>query len=204
MDEGKILAKMLCSAKGDWDYFANKNKAARERYAVGRFLSILAVPHLEAELQSLEQHSKSDVQFRDAFFQVKELTDPDLRRGKMYKDAYNSITAAKSLNEVSLIGDARDNPPIANMYRLVVVMATELACNKQYLKKKTELDLLIYVTRTRASLIHSNELNADEIASSGWRSVSCVNEKQAVVLFSSPSAPTFLREISQKLVNVRE
>jgi hypothetical protein len=52
--------------------------------------------------------------------QIKELTDPDLRRGKMDKDSYASIKAAKSLDQVSLIGDVRDVPPIANMHEPVL------------------------------------------------------------------------------------
>ena len=120
----------------------------------------------------------------------------------MYKDAYTSIKAAKSLDEVSLVGDVQDVPPVANMYELVLAEATELAGDKSYSTSKGELDLLIYVTRTRASLIQPEEIADQAFSGLGWRSVSCVNEKQAVVLFSSPCAPDFLNERATIVISV--
>ena len=104
MDDRKILDRLLQSAWEDVQYFSNANKPARERWIVSQFLNVLAVPHQEGDLLSLEQENKVDVKFREAAFQVKELPDPDLQRGRMYKDAYNSIKAANRLEDVSLIG----------------------------------------------------------------------------------------------------
>lgn len=201
MDDREILDRLLKTAWDDVKYFSNANKNERERWVVSKFLSILNVEYREQEIRSLDQHSKVDVCFRDASFQIKELTDPDLRRGKMYKDAYASIKAAKSLDQVSLIADVRDVPPIANMHELVLEKAKELAGNESYSTSKGQLDLLIYVTRTRASLIQIEEITDEAFSGLGWRSVSCVNEKQAVVLFSSPFVPDFLREKTKILVS---
>ncbi len=200
MTDREILDHLLKSAQKDHKYFSNVNKEVRERWVVSQFLTVIEVQHQEKELLSLEQSNKADVQFRDANFQVKELTDPDLRRGKMYKDAYNSIKNAKSLKEVSLISDVRDLPPVANMFELVFSKAEELARSNLYKDVKKELDLLIYVTRTRASLIQPHELDSAIFSNLGWRSISCVNTKQAVVLFSSPLAPDFVQNWSQKLM----
>lgn len=201
MNEKEILGHLLKSAREDFEYFSNANKEERERWVVSEFLSFPGVEHNEEDLHSPEQKSKVDVRFRSALFQVKELPDPDLRRGKMYKDAYNSIKAATSLDKVSLIGDVHDVPPVASMYDLVFEKAEELSNSESYRTSKSELDLLIYVTRTRASLIQPNEIHSEAFTSLGWRSVSCVNTKQGVVLFSSPSAPGFIREFSKKLVS---
>jgi hypothetical protein len=201
MDDHEVLDLLLKAAWDDVKYFSNANKAKRERWVVSKFLSILNVEYYEEEIRSLEQHSKADVCFRGASFQIKELTDPDLRRGKMYKDAYASIKAAKSLDQVSLISAVRDVTPIANMYELILDKAKELAGDESYMASKGQLDLLIYVTRTRASLIYAEEIDSEVFSDLGWRSVSCVNEKQAVVLFSSPSAPDFLREKSKILMS---
>jgi hypothetical protein len=200
MDEREILKHLQKSAWEDVKYFSNSNKEERERWVVSEFLSVLGVEHHDADLQSLEQENKVDVCFRNAQFQVKELPDPNFLRGKMYKDAYNSIKVATSLEEVSLVGDVRDLPPIANMYELVLEKASELANSETYEATKSGLDLLIYVTRTRASLIQAHEIKSEEFSDLGWRSVSCVNSKQAVVLFSSQSAPEFIVERSQKLM----
>jgi len=201
MEEREILDHLLQSAWADVEYFSNANKEVRERWVVSQFLSTLGIAHQESDLVSLEQANKADVKFLGAYFQVKELPDPDLRRGKMYKDAYNSIRSARTLEEVSLVGDVRSTPPVANIYQLVLGMAKELAERAGYKAVKSELDLLVYVTRTRASLIQPSELNASEFADFGWRSISCVNAKQAVVLFSSPAAPEFIREKSQVLMS---
>jgi hypothetical protein len=194
MDEREILDVLEKAAWDNVKYFSNRNKDLRERWVVSKFLSILKVEYRDEEICSLDQHNKADVCFRGASFQIKELTDPNLQRGKMYKDAYASIKAAKSLDEVSLVGDVQDVPPVANMYALVLAKATELAGDKSYSTSKGELDLLIYVTRTRASLIQPEEIADQAFSGLGWRSVSCVNEKQAVVLFSSACAPDFLNE----------
>lgn len=201
MNDREILDHLLKSAWEDVEYFSNAKKEERERWVVSEFLSVLGVEHQEEELQSLEQKNKGDVRFRSALFQVKELPDPDLRRGKMYKDIYNSIKVATSLEEVSLVGDIRDVPPIACMYELILEKAGQLAMSESYEMSKSGLDLLIYVTRTRASLIQPHEIHCEAFSNLGWRSVSCVNSKQAVVLFSSPSAPEFLREKSKNLMS---
>jgi len=60
---------------------------------------------------------------------------------------------------------------------------------------------MIYVTRPRASLIQAEEIKSEEFSDLGWRSVSCVNSKQAVVLHSTQSAPMFIVERSQQLMN---
>jgi len=189
------------SAWADVEYFSNANKEVRERWVVSQFLLILGIAHQEHDLLSLEQANKADVSFRSANFQVKELPDPDLMRGKMYKDVYNSIKTAKTLEDISWVGDVRDVPPVSSMYELVLGRAAELAAAEPYKAQRANLDLLIYVTRTRAGLIQASELNAGDFAELGWRSVSCVNAKQAVVLFSSPSAPKFIKEKSQALMS---
>jgi hypothetical protein len=194
MNDQEILDHLRKSAWDDVEYFSNAKKGERERWVVSEFLSILGVEHKVEELLSPEQKKKVDVRFRNALFQVKELPDPDLRRGKMYKDIFNSLKAAKSLDEVSLVGDARDVPPIASMYELVFEKARELSNSESYRTSKNSLDLLVYVTRTMASLIQPNEIRSEAFSSLGWRSVSCVNSKQAIVLFSSPSAPEFIFE----------
>jgi hypothetical protein len=201
MNDREILDHLLRSAWEDVEYFSNAKKEERERWVVSEFLSVLGVEHQEEELQSLEQKDKVDVRFRSALFQVKELPDPDLRRGKMFKDIYNSIKVATSLDEVSLVGGIRDVPPIASMYELVLEKAGQLAKSESYEISKSGLDLLIYVTRTRASLIQLHEIHSEAFSIFGWRSVSCVNSKQAVVLFASPSAPDFIRERSKNLMS---
>ncbi|MDX8399648.1 MAG: DUF1780 domain-containing protein [Gallionellaceae bacterium] len=145
MNDRRILDSLQKSARENLEYFSTQNKEVRERWVVSEFLRIIEVQHYEGELISLEQKNKTDVQFRKANFQVKELTDPDLRRYKMYKDACNSANSANTLAEVSLTTEARDMPPVANMYELVFNKTVELARSKKYEETKRELDLLMRV-----------------------------------------------------------
>ena len=80
MDDRENLKHQLESAKADLDFFSNRGKPERERWVVSEFLRVAGIPFHESELLSPEQESKTDVEFREARFQVKELTDPGLRR----------------------------------------------------------------------------------------------------------------------------
>lgn len=202
MNDRVILDQLLRAAWDDLQYFSNANKPARERWVVAQFLEALSVLHLESDLQSLENENKVDVRFREAAFQVKELTEPELRRGQMYKDAYESIKTANRLEDVSLVGQVRDIPPVTNMYDLVVDLARELSEGNKYREEITSIDLLVYVTRSRAALIRSDELNQSAFSGLGWRSVSCVNTKQSVVLYAADSAPEFIRAHSQVVLSM--
>ncbi|MES9856926.1 MAG: DUF1780 domain-containing protein [Sedimenticola sp.] len=201
MDDQEILKHMQKSAREDVEYFSNSNKVGRECWVVSEFLTVLGIEHNDDELQSFEQESKVDVCFRSAQFQVKELTDPNLLRHKIYKDKFNSINAASSLEEISLIGEAHDMTPISNMYELILEKARDLANSETYKALKSRIDLLIYVTRKRASLIQVHEIKSEDFSPLGWRSVSCVNSKQAVVLHSTQVAPKFIIDKSQQLMS---
>lgn len=200
MNNDELLNRLRELAKEDFDYFSNKKKDVRERWVAAEFISSIHVTFQEGELISPEQSSKVDVQFRDARFQIKEITDPNSRRGKLYKDAYLSLEHADSLEQVSLVGEVHDVPPLARMYDLVLEQAEELSRSRKYIKSKGNLDLLIYVTRTRAALIQEDEIKGSDFESMGWRSVSCVNSKQAVVLFSSQSGPSFMVDVLGRLI----
>ena len=182
--------------------FGNANKEIREQDTVKQFLSKLDIQYSDDEIHSLEQNNKADIRFRDAMFQIKELSDPNLRRGKFYKDIRNSIKKATRLDQVCLVGDVQDIPPIISIYELVFEKANELANSENYERFKNQLDLLIYVTRTRASLIQATEINIDAFSALGWRSISCINYKQAVVFSSTSSAPSFITDKLGKVINV--
>lgn len=200
MNDIELLSHLRESAKDDFDYHSNSNKEIRERWVASELISMINIEFENIEFISPEQSSVIDVCFREARFQIKEITDPELRRGKLYKSAYQSLNNANSLEEVSLVGEPYQIPPISNMYDLVLEQSRVLASSEKYIKVKDSLDLLIYVTRTRAALIQQNQIFTDDFLNTGWRSVSCVNSKQAVVLFSSHKAPSFLSEAQGRVI----
>lgn len=192
--DAELLSSMRASAKEELDFFSNKGKETRERWVVGQFLVRIPIAFKEDELESLPQRSKSkqDVRFRDAGFQVKEILDTG-RRYSEVKVTYERLMAATSLAGVVGPSFTYDVPPPTTMYALVSESAASLAAQPRYANVKAEIDLLFYVTRTRASHIRRDEIDIEFLASLGWRSISCLAAERATVLFAHQHAPAFLR-----------
>jgi hypothetical protein len=181
-------------------FFSNKGKEDREKWIVLEFLSVLDVDFNETELEPVDQEDdrKVDIRFRDALFQIKEVTDPNTRITRDTKEFNNAIQNATSLDDVKYEGHIYDVSPVVQEYDLLFKKAREEA-EKKYINTKDKLDLLIYTTRTRTGLIQPNEINQAALSELGWRSISCLNAKQAVVLFSTERAPKFLYERSGQI-----
>jgi hypothetical protein len=199
MNENEVRQHLLSSAREDLEFYSNAGKEVRERWVVSEFLKAIECSFEKSEISSLEQSSKIDVQFRDARFQVKEIVSPKLLRGKRVKDTYNSIKSAKILEDIELPSIAEDIPNVAKIYDLVLAEANKLSTSEIYKTSKNELDLIFYITRTRASLIQKEEINTHDFSCLGWRSVICLNSKQAVILYAASRAPKFLREGSERV-----
>lgn len=171
-------------------FFSNKGKAARECWVVSRFLELCSLAFLEGELTSPPQSSKTDVHFRGANFQVKEIVTPGSERSGRVKATYNRLAAARKLEDAIGRPFVYDVPPASTIYSLVVEEASRRAT--KYVDIKHELDLLFYVTRTHASRIRQEEICVQQLAVLGWRSISCLAGNQATVLFAQGHAPAFL------------
>lgn len=193
-DESELLAEM----KRDWieqlRFFSNPAKGERERWVVNEFLVHRGIACSDSELRSHHQASPVDVEFREARFQVKEITDPNLRRSKEIKTTYQRVVDAKTLQETVGPGFVYDVPPPVCGYTLVHDAARTLAGRVPYRAHRSQLDLLFYITRTRTSPIAADQVRLDEMASIGWRSISCLVASQAMVLCASPASPVFLQE----------
>jgi len=191
MEDQEILQNIKDAAQDDLYFYSNRGKEERERWVVKEFLKFLKIKHENSEIKSHKQSSKTDVEFRECSFQIKEITDPNILRSKYYKDQYNAIKPARKLEDIKLPpAVAQDIPEIARMYDLVLLESQKLSESDTYLIRKHELDLIFYITRTRASLVIPQEINTKDFADLGWRSIVCLNAKQAVVLFASKKAPT--------------
>ncbi|AGF80088.1 Protein of unknown function (DUF1780) (plasmid) [Desulfocapsa sulfexigens DSM 10523] len=194
MEEHEILQNIKDAAQDALYFYSNRGKEERERWVVKELLKFLGIPHENSEIISHEQNSKTDVEFRKCSFQIKEIPDPCILRSKYYKDQYNAIKSARKLEDIELPATvAQDTPEITRMYDLVLLESQKLSESDVYLTTKNELDLVFYVTRTRASLVSNEEINAKDFVNLGWRSISCLNAKQAVVLFASKKAPAFFK-----------
>lgn len=190
--EVDILAEMKHSWTESLRFYSNLGKEDRERWVVGEFLNCLSVPFVTDELCSHPQRSKVDIEFRQARFQVKEIPDPNFRRGDEIKKTYRRVMDAKTLQDTVGSGFVYDVPPVVSGYDLVRDNARELAVKEKYMDCKASLDLLFYVTRTMASVVEMKDVKVEELSPLGWRSVSCLMGGRAIVLYATLEAPAFL------------
>jgi len=193
-DEATILEEMKRSWSEQFRFFSNAGKEERERWVINEFLTYLGVSFSETELKSHPQESKIDVGFRDALFQVKEITDPNFRRGEEVKTTYKRVMAAKTLQDTVSPGFAYDIPAPTTGYELIKTAAVDLAASAIYRDHVANLDLIFYITRTRTSLISIEEQRLQELPTVGWRSISCLIGSQATVICVAANAPTFLHD----------
>lgn len=191
--EAEFLEAMKRSWASDFHFFSNAGKEKRERWVVHEFLSRRSITFSKEEIQSHEQKSKVDVEFRDALFQIKEIPEPGSLRSAEVEAIYRRVMEAKSVQETIGPGFVYDVPPPVNGYELVRDKAKELAYDARYLGIKGNLDLLLYLTRTRVALVQQSEVNVADLSAFGWRSISCLMGNQAIILFARIDAPEFLR-----------
>jgi hypothetical protein len=191
MNDDEILELERKTWAEELRFFSNRGKEERERWVVAKFLTRLGVSFSRSDVMSCDPHSKVDVRFQGACFQVKEMPTPGVRRGAEVKALWKQAQAANRPDEVVGEPMAHDVPPPDRAYRLVTEKAKELAHSGQY--DPSALDLLIYVTRTHAAPIKPEEVNLRALGTIGWRSVSYLLGDEALVLFVGEDAPAFLR-----------
>ena len=199
MNEEETLDSIEKELEEDCRLFSNEGKPERERCVASLFLGILGVKFEGSALESKDNASKIDVQFRECNFQVKEIMTEGFRRGKMYKEAYESVHKAKCLKDICLVSEVMDTPKDTTMFKLVCENLDKYQ-EKYTPQEKENLDLLFYITRPYASLLQVDEIKNIDFSSYGWRSILCVNEKQAGVLFASPAAPSLIKKYQNKIV----
>ncbi|CAH1073398.1 conserved hypothetical protein [Candidatus Nitrotoga sp. 1052] len=190
--EAGILAEMKRYWAESHRFYSNPGKEDRERWVVEEFLNCLSVPFTNDELQSHPQYSKVDIEFRQARFQIKEIPNPNFRRGDEIKDTYRRVMEAKTLQDTVGPGFVYEVPPVVSGYGLVRDNAHKLAFEEKYIDCKANIDLLFYITRTRASIVEMKDVKIEELSPLGWRSVSCLMGSRALVLYATLEAPAFL------------
>jgi hypothetical protein len=190
--ERELLAEMKRAWAEQATFFSNSGKELREQWVVREFLRALRVVVADGELCSPQQHSAVDVRFRDAQFQVKEIPDPNIRRGAEVRETYERVMAANCLADTVGPGFVYEVPEPVSGYELL--RDTARALSLKYALQAGTLDLLFYVTRTRVSVVLRHEVRRSDFGGLGWRSVSCLMGGNSVVLHASDAAPSFLRQ----------
>ena len=185
--ERELLAEMKRAWAEQATFFSNSGKELREQWVVRALRVVVA----DGELSSPPQHGAVDVRFRDAQFQVKEIPDPNIRRGEDVRKTYERVMAADCLADTVGPGFVYEVPEPVSGYKLL--RDTARALSLKYASQAGTLDLLFYVTRTRVSVVR-HEVRRSDFGGLGWRSVSCLMGGNSVVLHASDAAPSFLRQ----------
>jgi hypothetical protein len=169
-------------------FFSNLAKPERERWVVQQFLKNLSILVLEGDLFSPPQSDSIDVVFHDANFQVKELTEKNCRRSSEVREALERAKKATQPMELYKTLVAQDIE-LVDAYTFI----RQFALNPRYSEaSRSKLDLLIYVTRTYAGLDRSAQ--PTDLATLGWRSISCLYGLHSYVLVAANDAPAFLKD----------
>jgi hypothetical protein len=167
-------------------FFSNAAKPERERWVVNEFLKTLAISFSNHELISQDESNDVDVVFREANFQIKELTEPDCRRSSEVRDDLKRAETATTPTE--LFGPMF----VTNIvYEDAYPAILRFADDRRYpLAARAKLDLLVYVTYHHAVLNRTTQ--PSELSNLGWRSISCLFGPHAYVLVTTNDAPAFL------------
>ena len=169
-------------------FFSNSAKAERELWVTREFLVRLGVPFADGELKVQTVNSDVDVVFREARFQIKEITDPGERRHAEIKASLRRAERAVTLQDLIEPAEARDTL-LADLHSLILAIASS---PKYPPGVRATLDLLCYVTRPYAGFNEPEGSKYDELEASGWRSISCLLGQRPYVLAATVSAPDFL------------
>lgn len=195
-DEMKFLEDWRSDSKESIDYFSEANKARRERQVCAQFLKILGVDFTSGEVVS-RAGDPPDVIFRDARFEVKEILDPGRRRHDEIKQGAAKLEAARRLTEVlKFTAVPAENADTAKIGTLIWGKSEELVSNK-YVEAalRASLDLLFYVNRRGLRLLDDGPMpDAQAFEELGFRSISALVGRVALVFCASGRAPGFLRE----------
>lgn len=171
-------------------FLSNKMKPERERSVCRALLRTIGIPFQEQELIA-PTDEPADVAFRTARFQIRELLEPDRKRGDDWKRKEKKYSEAKSFDEVM---GPYSPPTSVSFVELVSEIVDALSEKAQkYGTGCNDIDALVYVNLGNRFLApNSNVPNIDKLRSQGWRSVSVVFPPCGVILFAGSAAPDFL------------
>jgi Putative endonuclease, protein of unknown function (DUF1780) len=195
MSDDELLASIKKSRIEMHEFWSNANKSERELFCVALFLELAGIDHSEDELIPQNVHSKTDIQFRNFSFQVKEIMDKDRDRSGNAKRLRKNAESAKSLKDLICTSRSFDVPVCTTMIECVIEALETLADKSYTAEQRQSLDLLFYVTRTYAGIFSQQQIESIDLSNFGWRSISAVHEKQAVVLYASQTSPEYLQKL---------
>ena len=177
----------------------NKMKPERERSVCRAFLRTLGILFKDTEI-IVSTNEPVDVIFREARFQVRDILEPDQRRGDIWKEKQRKCETANSIYD-AIETNPLPNPVPVDLNTLIPEITMALFKKaKKYGVACQDLDMLIYLDLRKRFLAEGSAgQNVDPLKAQGWRSVSLLFPPYGVVLFVKPEAPDFLKASEAKL-----
>ena len=193
----KCLQKLRDHARDTRTFLSNKMKSERERAVCRAFLRTIGISFEESEIIA-PATEPADVLFRTARFQIRDLLEPDRKRGDNWEKREQTYLSARSLDDVMVPVSL---PIPLGFDRLVPELELVLSAKAQKYKRNykdwcNNIDALVYVDLKDTYLaVDSRMLGLDRLKSQGWRSVSLLFSPFGVEFWTSSTAPEFLRAI---------
>lgn len=193
--ENDILNELKKHATDTRTFLSNKMKPERERSVCRAFLRAIGVSFEESEIIAPTEEP-ADVAFRDARFQIRDLLEPDRRRGSDWKEMEKKYENAESLNKLLEPYSSPTNIELDTLAHQITVALSVKA--HKYGRGCSKIDALVYVDLKNRYLPTGCRFpNLDTLISQGWRSASFLFPPYGVVLFANSSAPELLKTYSQ-------
>jgi len=188
--ETELLEKLRKYASDTRTFLSNKMKPERERSVCRAFLRTIKVPFKEHELIA-PTDEPADVAFRTARFQIREIHEPNRRRGDEWKKKEMKYSEASSLDDVMEPYSQPTSVALAEFVPKIVDALSKKA--QKYGTGCNDIDALVYVNLENQFLAADSDApNLDKLKSQGWRSVSLLFPPYGVILFAEPTAPDYL------------
>jgi hypothetical protein len=197
-DEAEYLRKLREHVAETRWIFSNKMKPERERMVCRAFLRCLGIAFHDTEIITADTEP-IDVIFRSAQFQIRELMEPDRKRGDELRELQQKVQSAASIEDVMI----PYSPSRPLSFQVLVPELTNALGEKarKYGTGCRDLDALVYVDLE--SHLDANSVIPDlsKLKSQGWRSVSVLLPPYGMVLFTESSAPAFIQMASGQVVS---
>lgn len=128
-------------------FFSNDNKEKREEWVVKEFLTNLGISFDNQEIKNILS-DPPDIQFREAYFEIKEIQLEGRKRHKEYKEKLEKAQKATSSTESMELYE----PKAISLYNVIDRINSEMSKFKYSSDFSKNIDLLFYINLSRHHL----------------------------------------------------
>lgn len=194
VNEQDYIWRLAAEAHETVDMLSSHRKGEREQRVSAAFLRCLGVDFSPDGLVA-PANDPPDVVFRDARFEVMIVLDEGRR---MHADWKEEASRRDSVHSLDDLAESYQSSVPMSLKEAVCLVVAKLRPKASHYGPKTcsQLDALVYINCKRRYLYPISEVIAPtELQSQSWRSVCFLFLPYSHVLFATPEAPEFLRNL---------